>query len=398
MKILVVSQFYYPEPFRINEICEELVKRGHNVTVLTTNPNYPDGDIYKGYKSVYSEEYVNGIKVIRCKSRPRYKGAFNLALNYISFASSASFAVKKINEQFDVVYMYQLSPITSCFPAIKYKKRHKVPLYLYCLDIWPESLKGTIFEKGLVFTFIKWLSIKIYREADAIAVTSPSFVGYISNLCSISKDNIHLLFQHSDSVIDKKDSNQNSGKYCTYTNFLFAGNIGESQNIECLIRAVSHVKNRDRIRFHIVGSGSYLEIAKQLAKDLSVDDVVIFYGRFPKSEMYKFYSIADVCVVSLKDEGVVGYTIPGKVQEYMSAGKAILACINGDTADLINKVACGVAVKADDDKELAKAMDYLIETDKLSEFGDNGKKYYLHNFTLRHHVDELENQLNKLIK
>ena len=143
MNILVVSQYYYPEPFRINEICEELVRRNHKVTVLTCNPNYPDGEMYDGYKNVNSKEIIDNVIVYRCKCRPRHKGAFNLGLNYIDFVRQANKFISSIDEYFDCIYVYQLSPITSCLPAIKLKKKNKIPILLYCLDLWPESLKGT---------------------------------------------------------------------------------------------------------------------------------------------------------------------------------------------------------------------------------------------------------------
>ena len=141
MNILVVSQYYYPEPFRVNEICEELVRRGNKVTVLTANPNYPDGEIYDGYQNKNLKEVINGVTVYRCKCRPRYNGAINLALNYVDFVRQANKKIEKINEAFDCIYAYQLSPVTSCLPAIKLKKRKNIPLFLYCLDVWPESLR-----------------------------------------------------------------------------------------------------------------------------------------------------------------------------------------------------------------------------------------------------------------
>ena len=143
MKILVISQYYYPEPFRINEICEELVRRGHAVKVLTMNPNYPDGEFYLGYSNVFSKEMINGVEVLRCKAQPRHKGNISLARNYLSFVRYASKLIKKLSCEFDCIYIYQLSPITSCIPAIRYKKKYGITIFLYCLDIWPESMKGS---------------------------------------------------------------------------------------------------------------------------------------------------------------------------------------------------------------------------------------------------------------
>lgn len=392
MKILVVTQYYYPEPLRINDICEELVKRGHIVTVLTTNPNYPNGDIYDGYKNKYNIEIIKGVKVIRCKSRPRYKGNFNLALNYISFCVNASIKSLRLKEEFDVVYAYQLSPITSVIPAIIYKKLHKKPLLLYCLDVWPESLKGSQLEKGIIYNLIKRLSVYIYRSADKILVTSPSFIGYIRELCSVT--NVSLLYQHSNEV-PLIAVPEDLAHYKKYTNFVFMGNIGKSQNIECVLQAISLIKERKGFRVHIVGSGSFFAQSLKIANQLNVSDVVIFHGRKAKEEMPKYYSIADVCIVSLKDEGFVGYTIPGKLQEYMAAGKAVLGIIKGDAQDIIINSNCGIVVSPNDCYSLSQCINRLIkDRDSLSMFSKNSRKFYLNNFTLKQHIKQLISEMD----
>ena len=400
MRILVVSQYYYPEPFRINEICEELVRRGHEVTVLTANPNYPDGEIYEGYSNNDHEEAINGVKVIRCKCRPRHKGAKNLALNYISFVIHANKEIEQINCEYDCVYVYQLSPVTSCIPAIKFKKQHHIPLFLYCLDIWPESLKGTVLAKRPFFQVMKYISKKIYMSADKIAVTSPTFISYLSDNFGIKAEKIKFVPQHS-SEISWSDSDFVNQKYKNshVTNFIFMGNIGEAQNLECLIKAISFIKDRRKFLIHIVGSGSHYNKCVNLTNELGVSDTVIFHGRHPKSDMFKFYLLADVCYVSLKDEGVVGCTIPGKVQEYMSVGKPILACMNGDTSEIINNAECGVCVPADDAIQLSRAI-VAMSNHKvdLKKMGQNARKYYCENYTIISHVDRIELLMGELVR
>ena len=397
MKILVVSQYYYPEPFRINEICEELVKRGHNVTVLTANPNYPDGEIYNGYENKESEEIINGVRVYRCKCRPRYKGALNLARNYIDFVIQANSKIVKLSEKFDCIYVYQLSPITSCLPAIKYKKKKKIPILLYCLDVWPESLRGSILGNKIGMKVFTLLSRYIYKSADLIAVTSPSFKHYIGKLCNIEESSIKYIPQHSNGV--RQISRNDVTKQEKILNFVFMGNIGETQNLECLLKALSYIEDKKEFKFHIVGSGSSYEKCIKLATDLGVNDVVIFHGRYPKNEMKKFYSMADVCYVSLKEQGIVGNTIPGKVQEYMSAGKPILACMNGDTVKIIKEANCGICVPAGNDYELARAIKKMFNSRKeLKSMGENSKKYFYDHFTLDSHINQIEYLLGELVK
>lgn len=394
MKILVVTQYYYPEPLRINEICEELVRRGHIVTVLTTNPNYPNGDIYDGYQDKYNTEIIEGVRVIRCKSRPRYKGNFNLALNYISFCLKAGLCAFDFKEEYDVIYSYQLSPITSVFPAIIYKKKHNVPLVLYCLDLWPESLKGTPLEKGMLYKCVKILSKFIYKQADKILVTSPSFILYLKNTFNIS--NIDLLYQHANDI-KQVNIPEELKKYKKYINFMFIGNLGKSQNIECILKAVSCIPQRNSFKLHIVGSGSNSEKLKMLATQLDINDTVVFHGRKNKDELVKYYSIANVCIVSLKNEGIVGYTIPGKLQEYMAAGKTILGCIAGDAAEIIEKSGCGIVVVPNDYMSLSKKMIELIENkDNLQKYCEMSRLFFVNNFTLEKHINKLISKINIL--
>lgn len=406
MNLLVVSQYYYPEPFRINEICEELVKRGHRVTVLTANPNYPDGEVYAGYENKDCREVINGVTVYRCKCRPRYKGSVNLARNYVDFVVRANKRIMKLNAEFDYIFVYQLSPVTSCLPAIKYKRKYHIPMVLYCLDVWPESLKGTLMGSSFYLKMFGQLSRYIYKSADKIAVSSPSFATYLSALCDIDKACLEYIPQHSNEVKTYGGSSA-LRKNPKKINFLFTGNIGESQNLECLLKAVTLIQNREKIVFHVVGSGSHYERCLKLSMNLGVDDVFVFYGRFPKEDVSKFYDIADICYVSLKDEGVVGNTIPGKIQEYMSAGKPILASIKGDAADLIRSAKCGLCVSPGDVEELAKAIVKFSDSGTdLEEMGKNSRKFYETHFTIEKYVNHLleffsennENLVNKIKK
>lgn len=395
MRILVVSQYYYPEPFRIHEICEELIKRGNQVTVLTGVPNYPDGNVYDGYTQKDMEEDIKGVHVIRCGSRPRNKGYLNLFLNYIDFYFKSNKRIKRIKNEFDIVYTYQLSPITSSQPASKFAKKYGLPSVMYCLDIWPESIVGQISEGNPIFKFTRSLSERIYKSFDKVIVTSPSFKNYLNKVCSVENAKLSYLPQHANDVYDIIPSESERENVL---NFMFMGNIGVSQNVQCFIKACSLIKDRSKFKLHIVGSGASLDEVKDLAKELNVLDCVIFHGRKPKTEMPKYYAMADVCLVSLRDEGAVSYTIPGKVQEYMSAAKPILACIKGDTEFVINDAKCGAVAGVDDYKMLAKLMQQFInDPNKLSLMGANARKYYLEHFTLKNHVDELTNEFNRLV-
>ncbi len=394
MRILVVSQYYYPEPLRINEICEELASRGHEVTVVTCNPNYPDGEIYKGYVNRDQEETINGVRVVRAKARPRKSGFVNLSLNYLSAYFALKRRVASLAEKFDVVYTYQLSPITSSGPAVRYAKKHKIPCELYCLDLWPESIVNYIGKRNPIFSLVKMLSRTVYRCATEISVTSPSFVDYIKGICDGNCGEVNFRPQHSNDVGMLSRQAEDD-----FLNVMFLGNIGQSQNLELTVKAISLLPKDARVRFHIVGSGSDLEAVKALTKELEIEDRVIFYGRQPKDKMLEFYKFADVCLVSLKKEGAVSLTIPGKLQEYMSAGKAVLGSIDGDACYVINEAQCGLCSPAEDLDGLVKNISFMIgHKDNLLSWGANARAYYDEHFTLSRHIDALEADLKKLIE
>lgn len=392
MRILVVSQYYYPEPFRINEICSALASLGHKITVVTCNPNYPDGKIYKGYENINQEETINGVHIIRAKARPRKTGFVNLALNYLS----AYFAIKRrlssISERFDVVYTYQLSPITSSWPAVRYAKKHKIPCELYCLDLWPESIVNYIGQRNPIFLLIKKFSRTVYQSATEISVTSPSFIDYIKGVCDGDCGEINFRPQHSHDVgMVARQSDDD------YLNVMFLGNVGRSQNLELTVKAISLLQKDAKVRFHIVGSGSDLETVKALVKGLAIEDKVIFYGRQPKDRMPEFYKFADVCLVSLKKEGAVSLTIPGKLQEYMSAGKAILGSIDGDASYVVNEAQCGLCSPAEDLDGLVKNINFMIDKKAdIQSWGKNARDYYDEHFTLSKHIETLDADLKRL--
>lgn len=394
MKILVVTQYYYPEPFRINEICEELARRGNDITVVTGRPNYPDGNIYPGYENERFDEVVNGVRVIRCKIRPRKKGSANLLLNYLSFWYKASRMVRQLPNSFNLVYSYQLSPITSSKPACWYSKKYHKPHFLYCLDIWPESVIENISPKSIIYKYITRLSRKIYSDSNIIGVTSPSFIDYLEKLTNWPKERFVYIPQHARNLqVVQGPYDDNS------LNIVFTGNVGASQNLDVLIDAVELIKNETGYKIIIVGSGSDLERLRIKVSNKGLSDKIIFIGRQPKEMMPKYYAMADFCFLSLRDEGTVSQTIPGKLQEYMSAGKPILAAINGDARFVIDDAQCGECVDYNDKTRLASIiLFYAQNKEKIQSYGINARSYYQKYFTLENHVDMLEEQFLKLVK
>lgn len=402
MKILVVCQYYFPEPFRISDICETLVKRGHEVTVLTGLPNYPEGRILDEYRhGKKRNEVINGVKVIRSFEIGRGNSHFKLFLNYASFAISASLKAFFMKERFDVILVNQLSPVMMAIPAMVYKKRQHKQILLYCLDLWPDSLvAGGVSEDSLIYKLFLNISRWIYNSADKILVTSSMFKDYFENVLSINADNIQHLPQYAEdlftcrenvSVTEITAATSENKKY----KFVFAGNIGEMQGVETIIKAANELRSYENITFHIIGDGSKAEACRNIASTLRLDNIV-FYGRRPVDEMPRFYRMADAMLVTLKDNKALSYTLPGKVQSYMAAGKPIIGAINGETMRVIEISKSGLCCSAEHHKGLAKLILEFCNCNKKEEMGLNAQYFYEEHYSKDKFIFNLENALKEL--
>lgn len=397
MKILVVCQYYYPEQFRINDICEQLVEDGYSVTVLTGLPNYPKGNVPTEYRRGRKrKETINGVKVQRSYEIGRKNGVVGLALNYVSYMVSASFKALFQNIDFDIIFIYQLSPVTMALPGIVLKKRSGRPVYLYCCDIWPESMKNILpDENGYLYKVVKRISRYIYSQCDAISVTSKPFIQYFNQEHSIPFEKITYIPQHAEDM----PTHLNSSSTDDIINFVFMGNIGIAQDIDCILDAADRLKQIPKFKIHFVGDGSYLEKSKMIANTKGLIDIVMFHGRHPLERMQDFYNMADACIITLKDENLTGLTMPSKLQGYMSAGKVVIGAINGAAQEVIKESRCGLCVNAGDSKALAEAMKDFIEYPvKYSSFGENGREYYEKHFTKEIYMEKLETELNRLVE
>lgn len=388
MKILVVCQYYYPEQFRINDICETLVKKENEVTVLTGLPNYPRGKVSKEYKFFRKrKEKINGVNVIRSFEIGRRRGIIFRVLNYLSYMISASIKACFMKEQFDVVYVYQLSPVLMAVPGIIYKKRHNTKMVLYCLDLWPESVTTFgIKENTLIYKLIDKISRKIYNKADEILVSSETFKQDIKK--KLKQDiKIEYIPQYSENILSAK-----THKWHKEINFVFAGNIGKAQSVETIIKAANELKENSNIKIHIVGDGSSLQECKDLVKKLNLNNV-IFYGKKELNEMQQYYNLADAMLVTLTKDAFASKTLPGKVQSCMATGNPIIAAADGETKKIIENAKCGYCVPAEDYKALAnKMIEFASKTKvKIAELENNSQEYYNKNF-------KKDIIINKLIK
>ena len=384
MKILLVSQYYYPERFSVSDIAEALVKEGNEVSVLTGRPNYGFQRILPEYKKVKYEE-INGVKVHRVHVSPRKYSRLSIIKNYLSFNVFGKCFARRFKEEFDVVLSISLSPVISISPALVYAKKHKVPCVLYCEDLWPESTLVThaVKKNSLTYKILYKWSKAIYSKCDRIVISSPSFKEYFEKELNIKDKVFNVVNQPILNSTKKSEPIKFKNKH----NLVYAGNIGKVQLTDRLVEAMKYVKTEDVV-LHLMGMGSELEQIKAKIVEENLSEKVVYEGAYPIEKAEAFYANADALVVSLKNEGYVGKTIPNKAIQYMKYGRPLLVVAQGDTKEMLSK-AKGSIFASEDLKDIALVIDKVCESKEKDLMGLNNKKYFEENFT----TEKLTHQL-----
>lgn len=400
MRILVVCQHYWPEPFNTADVCEELVARGHSVAVLTGMPNtgMPNNEIAEGYRGCGRfEEERNGVRIIRVPLHPRKSGAVNRVRNYLTFWRNACREAEALDGRFDVVLGYQFSPVMQVDPGIRYAREHGIRMLLYCFDLWPESLCAGGFSKSsLPFKWMKRVSKRIYSQADRIAVTSPLFDAYFRNELGLDlPDSVYLPQYADDAFLGNATQGLPDGFDSSKTNLTFAGNVGRAQSVTTVIEAANLLKSEETIGFHIVGSGSMLEECRALAKSFSLKNIA-FHGRKSLEEMPAFYAASDAMIATFEDSPIAEYTLPRKVTTYLAAGKPVLAAASGETRRVIDTAQCGLTCEFQDAEGLAHICEEFLRMTNRQKLGRNARAYYEKHFTKELFFSKLESELGKL--
>lgn len=401
-KILFVCQYFYPETFRGNDIAFHLAEEGHDVHVVTGIPNYPKGKFFTGYGLFRKRhEVINGVKVTHLPIVPRGEdNKVMLMLNYFSYliVGWAWMFFHALWHKYDMVFCQQLSPITMSSPAVLYKKMHKVPLYTWVLDLWPESLTaaGGINNK-YILGFFDWFVKSEYKNSDKILTSSKSFDQSILKYGDY-KDKIIYYPQWSDGTSNASNMDFTLPKelqeLSNGENFIvmFAGAVGEAHGMECNMQAALKTKEHKNIKWVIVGDGRRLDWIRSFVKDNQLDDTVFTLGRFPSETMSHFFEKADVMLVSLTDSPLFNMYSPAKIASYMAAERPIIAVLNGEGGEVVKAAECGWNVKAGDADSLAELIVKLSKADKLdfAEKGRNGKEYYDNFFTKEKSLKKLD--------
>lgn len=379
MKILIISQHFYPEPFRINDIAFSLSQQNHEVSVLTGLPNYPSGVIEPSYKFFKKrEEVLNGVKIFRSSIIARGSSLITMGLNYLSFALMGSIKALLLKDKYDVIFVFQTSPVSMILPGIFLKWKQKIPLYVYCLDQWPISVTtGPIKENSILYKLLHNISVFHYKHANQILLSSSSFVDYFERNLKLPKEKYGLTYWPSYAEDVYGDSKYNDDQYF---DLVFAGNVGPAQSVETIIEAANLLKNYIEIRFHIVGDGLNLANCKSLALNYELSNVV-FYGHHPVESMKDFYDRADAFLITMVDNAVVNSTLPAKIQSYMRAGKPIIGAINGEVKNVVELAQAGWICKALDYKAFSQLILAAAKDQNLGKiYGLNGLNYYQEHF------------------
>ena len=395
MKILVISQYFYPENFRINDLVFSLQKRGHQIEVLTGKPNYPKGDYFKGYswKGPKLEE-IEGIKVHRANLILRKKGGgLMLFLNYFSFVFFGLFKILKLKGDFEKVFIYAPSPITVGILGIVAAKKFKCKSYLWVHDLWPESVRvaGGI-KSGIILGLVNQMTKLIYRFTDLLLVQSPEFKNYILNQGVYESKIIYYPYYAEDFYKVVEKDNSYLSKFPKGFNLLFAGNIGVAQSFDTIVNAFEKLKEYD-INLVVLGDGrDKLRIQEQI-NEKGLNEKFYFLGSYPPEKMSHFFSCADGLLITLKKADIFSYTIPGKLQSYLACGKPIIGSLDGIGNKIISESNSGYASKAEDSELLAQNIIKLSKApkDDLNKFSANALKYLNKNFNKHELLKKLEN-------
>lgn len=380
MRILVVSQYFWPENFRINDLVTKWCERGHEVTVLTGYPNYPSGEIFPEFRRNSGEyDSLGSAKIVRVPLLPRASsGAVRLLLNYLSFALSASFlgAWRLRGKAFDVIFTFEPSPITVGLPAALLRRVKRAPLVFWVLDLWPETLEAVgALQSPSIMKLVGRLVSFIYNRCDLILAQSRSFIPAIRKYC---RTDVKVAYfpSWSDSVFEFSTvapaSEVPSGG--DVFNVMFAGNIGDAQDFPAILDAAEILKNEKKVRWLVVGDGRTAEWVRSEVAKRGLGECFLLLGRYPVDRMPSFYMHADALLVSLKDAPIFAMTIPGKLQSYLASGIPVVAMLNGEGAEIVSDSGSGLSCPAGDGKALAAAVLKLagMPADELREMGSRG--------------------------
>ena len=400
MRILIVSQYFWPENFRINDLAASLHERGHRVTVLTGQPNYPSGRFFPGHGwSGPWRQIREGVEVLRCPLLPRGRGgSLRLALNYLSFVVSACLlAPFRCRGRFDAIFVYAPSPVTVALPALLLRALGRGPVLLWVLDLWPESITAaaglrTAHVLGAITRLVRF----IYHRCDTVLVQSRAFTERVQSLGAVPAK-IRYLPSWAENVFVHGAESGGGGLPQLPAGFrvLFAGNIGAAQDFPGVLQAAEHLRACGDIRWIVVGDGRMAPWVRREIAARGLEKQVYLLGSFPVEKMPSLYAQADCLLVTLKREPIFALTIPGKLQSYLACGRPIAAMLDGEGARIVTEAGAGLAGPAENPQLLAENILalYRMTVSERAGMGQSGREYYDLHFARDRLIPQLENWL-----
>lgn len=370
LSILIVSQYFWPENFRVNDLVEELADRGHEVVVLTGQPNYPEGAIFPAYRADprLFQKFGN-VPIFRVPVIPRGHSNIRLVVNYLSFALTASTAGiwRLRGRRFDAIFVFQTSPITAALPAVLLRRLKRAPLLMWILDLWPDTLSAIgVVKSPRLLKAVEALVRFIYKRCDRILVQSRAFEPKVTKVAGRG-DTIRYFPGWAESIFDGSGAIVTPAAelepYRDNFKVLFAGNIGEAQDFPAILDAVEILRDRPGLRWIIVGDGRAAPYVREEISRRGLHDRIIFMGRYPLERMPSFFIGADALLVTLRKEPIWSMTIPGKVQSYLAAGKPLLAMLDGEGGRVVEEAKAGLVAPAGDSRALADNVARLMAMD-----------------------------------
>ena len=396
-RILVVSQHFWPESFRINDICESFVERGYAVEVLCGIPNYPIGQYFEGYGITKNRrQTVNGIKIRRCFEFKRGSNTnLRIFLNYISFPISSLFALPYLLQQkYDKIFMFQTSPVIMSFVGILLGKLKKIETTMYVLDLWPENLYSVLNLKNkLLRKLISGISIWHYRNADKLIANSQGLQSILQE--RIGKSNVVYIPQFCEKLYETKIRDKAlRDRYANTFNLVFTGNISPAQSFETVIGAAKILMERgfDDILWIIVGDGMSRAWLEDAISQEGLGDQFVFVGQIPMEEVPRYTGIADALFACLSKSELLDAALPGKIISYYAAGCPLVVAMDGEVKEIVESSKAGFAVGAEEVDGFADAIValYSMGIEARQAMGDYAKAYYQQYFEREMNMDKLE--------
>ena len=398
--ILLISQYFYPETFRVNDMAAEWVKRGYKVTVLTGIPNYPMGKFFDGYDYKHKRREIwNGVDIIRIPLIPRGNNgnkllnAAGMSANYLSFVVSGRRWVKKNDIGADLVYTYEVSPMTQALIGIWYSKKYHIPHYLYVTDLWPENVESVtgVHSRGVIKPIQKMVDY-IYKNTDRIFTCSKSFISRIEAR-GISKSKIEFWPQYAEEFYKPAEREGDLLPQDGILNLVFAGSVGFAQGLDILVKAAEKLK-KDHIivRFHIIGDGRYLAELQENIKTASVENYFNFIPRQTAEDIPRYLAFADALLITLSKSDVFSITLPAKTQSCFACGRPVLVSADGEIQEIVNRAGAGLCSGAEDVDGFVKNIKKMMEMDESErkKMAENALAYAEEYFNKDRQMDRLD--------